>query len=97
MIHQVLWTDEAIENLESIIHYISTQWTEREVISFKRKLAEQINIISRFPAIFPASTFAPRLRKAVLTKQTTIFYEVKEQAVYIVYLFDSRKNPQKVK
>ncbi|WP_192822634.1 type II toxin-antitoxin system RelE/ParE family toxin [Rufibacter sp. LB8] len=97
MNYQVFWTEEALANVESIIQYISSTWMEREVLNFKRKLSEQINIISRFPNVFPASTFAPRLRKAVLTKQTTIFYEVKEQAIYIVYLFDSRQNPQNIR
>ena len=97
MSYQILWTDEAVENLKNIISYISANWTEREVNKFKIKLSEQINTISRFPNIFPASTKTPRLRKAVLTKQTIIFYEFKEQVVYITYLFDSRKDPKKIK
>lgn len=97
MSYPILWTDEAVENLENIISYISANWTEREVSKFKVRLSEQINIISKFPNIFPASTITPRLRKAVLTKQTIIFYEFKEQVIYITYLFDSRQNPKKIK
>lgn len=97
MSYPILWADEAIENLENILSYLSTKWTQREVNKFKAKLAEQLNIISKFPNIFPASTKIPRLRKAVLTKQTIIFYEFKEQVIYITYLFDSRQNPTKIK
>lgn len=97
MSYPILWTDEAVENLENIISYISANWTEREVNKFKVRLSEQINIISKFPNIFPTSTITPRLRKAVLTKQTIIFYEFKEKVIYITYLFDSRQNPKKVK
>ena len=97
MSHPVLWTDEAIENLENILRYISTNWTEREVNKFKARLSEQIEIISKFPNVFPASPTTPRLRKAVLTRQTIIFYEVKEQIIYITYLFDSRQDPKEVK
>lgn len=46
MNHSVLWTDEAVENLESLLSYISTNWTEREVNKFKARLSEQIDIIS---------------------------------------------------
>jgi plasmid stabilization system protein ParE len=77
MNYKILWTDEAIRNLEQILNYIATNWTEKEVSNFKINLSEQLNIISKFPNIFPASAITPRLRKAVLTKQTIIFYEVK--------------------
>lgn len=97
MSYKILWSDEAVKNLEQILEYLSTEWTEREVDNFKAKLSEQIEIISRFPNGFPASTIVPRLRKAVLTKQTIIFYEVKEQSIYIAYLFDSRQNTEKLK
>lgn len=97
MNYKILWTDEAIKNLEQILNYIATNWTNKEVNNFKLKLSEQLNIITRFPNIFPASTLAPRLRKAVLTKHTIIFYEVKEQVIYIVYLFDSRQNQERIK
>ncbi len=97
MSYRILWTNEAIKNLEQILDYITTAWTDKEANHFKMKLAEQLNIISKFPNIFPASIMAPRLRKAVLTKQTIIFYEVKDQNIYIVYLFDSRQNPERIK
>ncbi|PIQ22408.1 MAG: hypothetical protein COW65_03345 [Cytophagales bacterium CG18_big_fil_WC_8_21_14_2_50_42_9] len=97
MSYKILWTDEAIRNLEQILNYIETNWTDKEVNKFKIKLSEQLNIISKFPNIFPSSTIAPRLRKAVLTRQTIIFYEVKEQVIYIAYIFDSRRSPERIK
>ena len=97
MNYKILWTDEAIRNLEQILNYIATNWTDKEVNNFKIKLSEQLNIISKFPNIFPSSNITPRLRKAVLTKQTIIFYEVREQVIYIAYIFDSRQNPERIK
>lgn len=87
MMYKILWTAEAIKNLEQILHYLSTNRTEREVNKFKLKLSEQLQIIAKFPNIFPAPTTAPRLRKAVLTKQTIAFYEVKgEKSSSCTYL-----------
>jgi len=42
--------------------------------------------------MFPVSDHIPRLRKAVLSKQTTIFYEVKDKAIYLAYLHVNRKD-----
>ncbi|NDK55845.1 type II toxin-antitoxin system RelE/ParE family toxin [Pontibacter fetidus] len=96
MSYPIFWSDEAIRNLETILSYLSTKWTEKEASSFKARLAEQLSIISKFPTVFPVSPSVPRLRKAVLTKQTIIFYEFRDQHIYIAYLFESRQNPDKV-
>jgi len=47
--------------------------------------------------MFPVSNFIPRLRKAVLSKKTTVFYEVKGKAVYLAYLHINRKDINELK
>jgi plasmid stabilization system protein ParE len=93
----VYWTDESLSNLEAIIDYFNKNWTNRELENFKRKLGRQIELIEKKPKIFPVSQFNPRLRKAVLSKQTTIFFELTDKAVYITYLFSNRQNINKIK
>ena len=93
----IRWTDESIQNLESILNYIKTTWTEKEVNNFKSKLTHQLKIIQRFPTIFPASEHNSRLRKAVMSKQTSLIYEFKEDIIYIVSIFDNRQNPKRIK
>ena len=97
MDYKIFWTEEAISNLEEIIDYLYSRWTKREVDNFKAKLSKQINLISQNPKLFPVSTFQPRLRKAVLSKQTSIFYEVKNDTIYLAYLFVNYKSTDKLK
>jgi len=70
---KICWTDEAINNLESILNYLEYKWTEHEIENFKKKLIKQIELIKNNPQIFRVSKYNPRLRKAVLSKQNTIF------------------------
>ena len=97
MDYKLFWTDEAIDNLDGILEYLERRWTSREIDNFKERLRNQLDIILKFPLIFPQSQKHPRLRKAVLSKQTIIFYEIKDKMIYIVYLFDARQDPSKVK
>ena len=97
MDYKIFWTEEAIKNLEEIIDYLQFKWTQKEVDNFKEKLSKQINLIHQNPFLFPLSTFQPRLRKAVLSKQTTIFYEVKDNTIYLVYIFVNYKSTDKLK
>jgi len=95
--YKIYWTDEAINNLESILDYLKDKWTQREIDHFKKKLGRQIELIESNPRLFPLSEYNNRLRKAVLSKQTTIYYELSGQVIYLVYLFNSRQSIEKIK
>jgi plasmid stabilization system protein ParE len=95
--YKLYWSQESLENLEDILFYLNSKWTLREVDNFKKLLSKQIEIILTFPEIFPISVIQPRLRKAVLSKQTIVFYEVSEDRITIVYLFVVKKNPNQIK
>ena len=97
MDYKLIWTEEAIHNLENILDYLITNWSQTEVDKFKRKLSRQIELILQFPKMFPVSDYNPTLRKAVLSKQTTVFYQIKESEIYLVYLFVNRQDIKKVK
>lgn len=94
---KIFWTEEAIINLEDILDYLCCKWTKREIDNFKLRLSKQIALIQNNPKLFPLSDYNPRLRKAVLSKHTTIFYEVKDYKIYLVYLFNNKQNIDKIK
>ncbi len=81
------WTDEAIANLEEILDYLNEEWSEKEIEKFKNKLSRQLNIIQRFPKMFPTSRQFGNLRKAGLSKQTTIYYELQGNTIFLISIF----------
>lgn len=95
--YKIFWTDEAINNLEDTIDYLNNRWTQREIDNFKNRLSKQIGLIQQNPSLFPISQYNSRLRKAVLSKQTTIFFEVTGQIIYLVYLFNNKQDIEKIK
>jgi plasmid stabilization system protein ParE len=97
MDYKIFWTNEAINNLEEILNYLIKNWSQREVDNFKKSLAKQIQLIQRFPQMFPFSDNNPKLRKAVLSKQTILFYEIKENIIYLVFLFVNYQDVKKIR
>ena len=95
-ISKVIWSGEAVENLEKIIAYLQEKWSEKEIKKFIKKLNKQISVIKNLPQSFPKSYYI-EARKSVLSKHTTIYYKVFENIVYIVTIFDNRQNPEKLK
>ena len=94
--YKLFWSDEAINNLESILDYLKVFWTQREVDRFKKQLRMQLDLITGNPKMFPKSDFNPALRKAVLSKQTTIFYEISGITINLVYIFNNKQDIKKL-
>jgi plasmid stabilization system protein ParE len=97
MDYKLVWTYEAINNLEEILDYLITNWSQKEVVQFKYKLSKQIDLILQFPKMFPVSDYNQKLRKAVLSKQTTLFYQIKGEEIYLVYIFVNTRNIKRIK
>jgi plasmid stabilization system protein ParE len=97
MDYKIFWSEESLSNLEEILDYLNERWTQKEIDRFKNKLNRQLEIISRFPTIFPVSNYHPNLRKAVLSKQITIFYKIQGNIIYLAYIFVNKKDIRKVK
>ena len=47
--------------------------------------------------MFPASPRYPRLRKAVLSKQTTVFYEIHDETMSLAYIHLNKKEDGNLK
>lgn len=92
MAYKLRWSDESVKNLDDILEDIKFKWTEREVDNFKKKLNHQLDLIIQNPFMFPASTIKTGLRKAVLSKQTTIFYQIIDDIIYLSYLHINKKD-----
>lgn len=95
-IYKVVWSDEALKNLEKIIQYLENNWTEKEIGKFAVLLEKQIHLIQNNPQLYPKSDYIPELRKSVLSKQVSIFYKIAKNEIRIVTLFDNRQNPNKL-
>ncbi len=95
--YNVDWSDEASANLDSIIEYLQNRWTEREIGRFFKKLDKRIDLISRNPHAYPVVDKRINIRRSVLSKQTTIYYEIKPDMVVILSLFDNRQDPDSLK
>lgn len=91
--YEINWSDEASANLDSIIEYLQNRWTDREISRFFKKLDKLINLISRNPHSFPVVDLKINIRRIVLSKQTSIYYEIKQNEVVILSLFDNRRDP----
>lgn len=94
--YKLIWSNEALVSLKSIIAYLEEHWTKKEIKRFARLLDKQLHLIEQNPFTFPRSDKWEEFRKSVLTKQITIYYKIVGYEVRIISVFDNRQNPEKI-
>ena len=95
--YKLIWSDEALQNLKGIIKYLEKRWTNREIKRFARLLDHHLNLIRDNPRLFPKSDLFEGFRRAVISKQVSLYYRVDNQTVLIISVFDNRQNPRKLR
>jgi plasmid stabilization system protein ParE len=95
--YKILWTDNALYELEKAIEYLETNWTEKELRNLALNLEKTLNLISQNPFIFQASDEKKEVRRAVVLSLNTLYYRVYKNNVEIVSFFSNRQNPKKRK
>lgn len=95
--YKIIWSEEADQNVDAVLDYLENNWSEREVSNFITKLQERISLISEQPKLFPKSELIEGARRSVLTKQITVYYRLYSQQIEIIYVFDTRQDPDRLK
>ena len=95
--YKILWTDNALKELEKTITYLEEHWTEKELRNLSNKLEEIVSLISQNPNLFQVSDVKKDIRRAVVLTYNTLYYRVTNNQVEIISFFSNRQSPKKRK
>lgn len=86
----------AEKKLEALLEYLVEEWSLKVKTNFIMHLDEYLQIIKKEPESFPESEKVKGLRRCVLTKQISIYYEFNDEEIRILTFFDTRQEPGKL-
>ena len=92
--YKIIWTDHALAELKEIINFLESNWTRKEISRLFKKIEKSLAQIGRNPAMYPKTDKRESVRRAVLTRQLTLYYKTDKNYIYILSLFDNRRNPK---
>ncbi len=95
--YKLLWSAQALNDLQKILDYLTEKWTVQEIENFAKRLDTRLNLIRLNPELFPVTAERKNIRRSVLQKHTVVFYKKSGRVVTVVALFDARQNPTKLK
>ncbi|KLT64595.1 type II toxin-antitoxin system RelE/ParE family toxin [Pedobacter sp. BMA] len=92
MTFEIFWSDEAKETFDAIFWFIYDRFGETSSKKFLKQTNKVISIIRSHPEIFE-SLSSERFRKGNITSLTSIFYEIQNDRIYLLYFYDNRREP----
>ena len=91
-IYKVIYTKRSLGNLREIKGYLLYHFTQKEVDRLYNILADFERIIIIFPTLYPLIENSKNVRRAVLSKQLSVFYTYSKNRVSIASVLDNRMN-----
>ncbi|PYF68040.1 type II toxin-antitoxin system RelE/ParE family toxin [Pedobacter nutrimenti] len=89
----IFYTPHSSESFKSVYHFILAKFGQRSADGFLSKVEKTIALISEYPMMFKASDLGENIRVALITKQCSLFYLVKTDAVHLLFFWDNRQEP----
>lgn len=90
---KIEFTKTAEENYLTLLNEISRRSLD-EALELDAKLEALIENLGKFKYLCPPSRNFPKFRRCVITRFISLVYEVGQQSITIISIFDSRsKNP----
>lgn len=88
----VFWTEEATYTFDSIVLFIENKWSKKDAEKFVRHSHKTLNLIADQPYMYKAS-LNNNVRQAIITKQTSMFYEIHQEFITVLFFWDNRQEP----
>ncbi|KKM95218.1 hypothetical protein LCGC14_1190430 [marine sediment metagenome] len=87
----VEWTQRSLLNAISIKKYLIKKFSSKEVSKFEILLKQFELTVSNFPTLYPESQSQTLLRRAVIHKNTTVYYIFDRNKVTVIAMKDNRQ------
>jgi plasmid stabilization system protein ParE len=99
VVEEVLWTDKAKSTFDTVVNYLSIEWSEKEVRNFIQRTNNLISTIQYYPELFKLSQKRHHIRIGLITKHTQLIYHYKpkKRQIVILYFWGTQQNPRKQK
>lgn len=92
---EIIWTENAREDLKNIFTYLQQEWSSRIAENFLVECYSKIDLIAHFPYIGVQSEKINSVRRILVTKHNALFYKVERKNIILLDFFDTRQQPDK--
>ena len=98
MAYQIKWSEKSKNDFVEIIDYLIDNWGKNSAKKFRNTVLNTIELISKIPTIYPITEYRENVRRCIVVKQISMYYQVNEEEneLFIVRFYDNRRDPDKL-
>lgn len=89
---KIIWSPEAETSYQKTIDFILEQWPIEVAEKLETKVNELFQNLLENKHFCPPSIKNPKVRRCVVSKQTSIIYEVRKKSIEVLLFIDNRSN-----
>lgn len=89
----LVFSRQAKETYAAIQVQLYNRFGETTLKKFERKTIKTLDLILRSPLMFKSITDNPNIRKGLIHKNCSVFYEVKPNEIEVLFFWDNRQDP----
>jgi len=90
---RIVWTEEALSDLEEILVYYYLEASPRTATAVERRIIAEIEALPPFPERIRESDRIPGARELVVNKiPYVVFVQLKEDSIVVLNIVHTRKN-----
>jgi plasmid stabilization system protein ParE len=97
MANYLSWNERSISEYQNLYAYLLVQWGE----GIANKVVEEVDLtldnVRKNPEHYPVFIKRKKIRRCVVSRQTSIFFKINNEAIEILRVFDNRQSPRKLK
>ena len=92
MKYRISWSPLAMKTYLKTLAYVLENWNLKEVTKVEKLINNKIKNLSNNGFICPASSENKNIRKCIISKQTTLIYEINNNKIELLLFIDNRSN-----
>lgn len=89
----VRYSETFEETFKAVVLFIDGKWGETTTNKFIKKAEGVIEKIAKFPQMYKAIQFDNNIRKAPINKLSSLYYQVTDTHIILLYIVDNRQEP----
>jgi plasmid stabilization system protein ParE len=93
MSRHIVFSDAALETLWSTKNNIANNWGSKQADRFLKRVDKVLALTAEQPYMYKASSIEVTVRKGFISKQTSFYYEIRQNEIIILFFWDNRQEP----
>lgn len=91
----IVWSKKADQKFDSILEFLESKWGDKTVKLYIKKVFDFLDTLVLFPEIGTIENKELNIRGFVVTKQLTLFYQIRNTEIVLLNFYDNRQKRKK--